>query len=70
MQDTSMQQSKRLQLEMLNMQQVSKDGTKEVGEYVENVKSHYVQQIFSASDIKATMENCLLEWWEFLFLFV
>ena len=33
-----------------------------VGEYVENVKSHYVQQIFSASDIKATMENCLLEW--------
>ncbi|KAG5112882.1 hypothetical protein AAZX31_13G116600 [Glycine max] len=61
MQDTSMQQSKRLQLEMLNMQQVSKDGTKEVDEYVENVKSHYVQQIFSASDIKATMENCLLE---------
>ncbi|XP_014514881.1 kinesin-like protein KIN-5B [Vigna radiata var. radiata] len=59
--DTSMQQSKRLQLEMLNMQQVSKDGTKEVSGYVENVKSHYVEQIFSASDINATMENCLLE---------
>lgn len=57
-----MQQSKRLWLEMLNMQEVSKDGTKEVNEYVENVKSHYVEQIFSASDIKATMENCLLEW--------
>ncbi|KAL2599261.1 hypothetical protein GLYMA_10G045500v4 [Glycine max] len=61
MQDTSMQQSKRLRLEMLNMQEVSKDGTKEVNEYVENVKSHYVEQIFSASDIKANMENCLSE---------
>ena len=57
-----MQQSKRLWLEMLNMQEVSKDGTKEVNEYVENVKSHYVEQIFSASDIKANMENCLSEW--------
>ena len=57
-----MQQSKRLRLEMLNMQEVSKDGTKEVNEYVENVKSHYVEQIFSASDIKANMENCLSEW--------
>ncbi|CAJ1968372.1 unnamed protein product [Sphenostylis stenocarpa] len=59
--DASMQHSKRLQQEMLNMQQVSEDGTKEVSGYVENVKSHVVQQIFSASDIKATMENCLLE---------
>jgi len=57
-----MQQSKILQLEMLNMQQVSKDGTKEVSAYVENVKSNFVEQIFSASDIKATMENRLLEW--------
>jgi len=62
----SMQQSKILQLEMLNMQQVSKDGTKEVSAYVENVKSNFVEQIFSASDIKATMENRLLEWWAFL----
>ncbi|XP_061351325.1 kinesin-like protein KIN-5B [Gastrolobium bilobum] len=60
MQDMSKQQSKRLQLEMLNMQQVSKDASKEVSEYVENAKSHFVEQIFSASGIKATMENCLL----------
>ncbi|KAK7279432.1 hypothetical protein RJT34_24485 [Clitoria ternatea] len=61
MQDTSVEQSKRLQQEMLNMKQVSKDATKEVSEYVENVKSHFVEQILSSSDIKATMENCLLE---------
>ncbi|XP_027366891.1 kinesin-like protein KIN-5B [Abrus precatorius] len=61
MQHTSMQQTERLQLEMLNMQQVSKDATKEVNEYVENWNSHFVEQIFSANDIKATMENCLLE---------
>lgn len=62
MQDTSMQQSNRLQLEMVNMQQVSKDATKEVGEYIEIAKSQFVNQVYSASDIEATMENCLLEW--------
>ena len=62
MQYMSIQQSKRLQQEMLNMQQVSKDATKEVSEYVEKAKSHFVEQIFSASDIKASMENFLLEW--------
>ncbi|KAL2323334.1 hypothetical protein Fmac_027713 [Flemingia macrophylla] len=61
MQDTSMQQSKRLQLEMFNMQQVSKDGTKEVHKYVENVKNHFVDQVFSASEIKAIMDDDLLE---------
>lgn len=63
MQDTSMQQSNRLQLEIVNMQQVSKDATKEVGEYIEIAKSQFVNQVYSASDIEATMENCLLEWW-------
>lgn len=57
-----MQQSKRLQQEMVNLQQVSKDATKEVSEYVENAKSHFVEQIFSTCDIKATLENCHLEW--------
>ncbi|KAJ1391346.1 P-loop containing nucleoside triphosphate hydrolase [Sesbania bispinosa] len=61
MQDTSMQHSKRLQLEMLNMQQVSNDATERVSEYVEKANSQFVKQIFSATNIKATMENCLLE---------
>ncbi|CAL0299611.1 unnamed protein product [Lupinus luteus] len=61
MQDTSVQQSKRLQQEMLNMQQVSKVATKEVSQYVENAKDHFVEQIFSASDIKAALESCHLE---------
>ncbi|KAF7818539.1 kinesin-like protein KIN-5B [Senna tora] len=61
MQDTSMKQSGRLQLEMCNIQQVSKDANKEVGEYLENVKSHYTVQMFSASDSRALMENCLMD---------
>ncbi|KAE9619448.1 putative plus-end-directed kinesin ATPase [Lupinus albus] len=61
MQDTSVQQSKRLQQEMLNMQQVSKVATKEVSQYVENAKDHFVEQIFSASDIKAALESCHIE---------
>lgn len=62
MQNLSMQQSTRLQLEMLNMQQVSKHATKEVNEYVDNANSQFAKQIFSANAIKATMENCLQEW--------
>lgn len=57
-----MQQSKRLQLEMLNMQLVSKDATKEVNEYVENEQSQFVKQIFSVNNFKAAMEDCLLDW--------
>ena len=62
MQETSLQQSNILQLQMLNMQQVSKDATDEVGEYIENVKSQFVNQVCPARNIDATMENCLLEW--------
>ncbi|CAJ2627591.1 unnamed protein product [Trifolium pratense] len=61
MQDTSVQQSKKLQLEMLNLQQVSKDATKEVNEYVENANNQFVEQIFSVNNFKATMEDCLLD---------
>lgn len=57
-----MQQSKTLQLEMFKMQQVSKDATKDVSEYVDNTNSQFTEQIFSANGIKATMEDCLLEW--------
>ncbi|XP_058764607.1 kinesin-like protein KIN-5B [Vicia villosa] len=60
-QDANVQQSKRLQLEMLNMQQVSKDATKEVNEYVENEQSQFVKQIFSVNSFKAAMEDCLLD---------
>lgn len=62
MQDASVQQSKRLQLEMFNMQQVSKDATNEVNEYVENANSQFVKQIFSVNSFKATIEDCLQDW--------
>lgn len=62
MQDASVQQSKRLQLEMFNVQQVSKDATKEVNEYVENANSQFVKQIFSVNSFKATIEDCLQDW--------
>ncbi|KAL1330140.1 kinesin-like protein KIN-5B [Arachis ipaensis] len=61
MQVMSTKQSERLQQEMFNIQQVSKDATKELCEYVENAKCHFVEQIFSANEIKSSMENCLLD---------
>lgn len=69
MQDTSKKQSERLQVEMSNMQQVSEDATKEVGEYLENVKSHYTLNMFSANESRSLMENCLLDWSVFSFIF-
>lgn len=62
MQESSRQQSKTLQLEMFKMQQVSNDATKEVSEFVDNTNCQFAQQIFSANGIKATMEDCLMEW--------
>ncbi|XP_054817526.1 kinesin-like protein KIN-5B [Prosopis cineraria] len=59
MQDTSLKQSKRLLLEMYNVQKISEDATKEVGKNVENVKSHFTVQSVFASDAKTLMENCL-----------
>lgn len=63
-----MKQSKRLQLEMCNMQQVSEDASKEVVKYAENVKSHFTVQMFSANDSRALMENCLHDWLVFFII--
>ncbi|KAG8376449.1 hypothetical protein BUALT_Bualt09G0064500 [Buddleja alternifolia] len=59
--DSSIQESKRLQLELSNMQQVLTTESKELNEYVEKVKDHYVGETFSATECRSTIENCLEE---------
>lgn len=44
------------------MHQVSTVAKEGLSEYIEQVKSHFVEDTFASAEIKATMENCLQEW--------
>ncbi|KAK4478585.1 hypothetical protein RD792_014071 [Penstemon davidsonii] len=59
--DSNIHESKKLLLELSNMQHVLTTEMKEINEYVEKVKDHYVNETFSSTECRATMENCLQE---------
>ncbi|KAM7509768.1 hypothetical protein LguiB_008643 [Lonicera macranthoides] len=59
--DTNIQESKLLREEMSNMHQVSAVAKEGLNEYIEQVKSHFMEDAFASAEIKATMENCLQE---------
>ncbi|KAK3226447.1 hypothetical protein Dsin_006309, partial [Dipteronia sinensis] len=61
MQDSSIQQKMRLQNEIVSIQQVSTDATKELNKHMERVESHFMEDTFSAAESKAIMENYLQE---------
>ncbi|KAL9429121.1 hypothetical protein AB3S75_031015 [Citrus x aurantiifolia] len=60
-QDTNIQQNKRLQNEISSVQQVSTDARKEFNKYRQNAESHFMEDTFSAAESRAIMENCLQE---------
>ncbi|KAA8518861.1 hypothetical protein F0562_016365 [Nyssa sinensis] len=60
-QDSTIQGNKILLQEMSNMQQVSADAKKEMNEYIEKVKSQFLEDTFISAETRAAMENCLQE---------
>ncbi|CAK9155209.1 unnamed protein product [Ilex paraguariensis] len=60
-QDTSVQENKRLLQELFKMQQVSVDAKRELNGYREEVKSRFLEETFTSAECKAAMENCLQE---------
>ncbi|GAV62678.1 LOW QUALITY PROTEIN: Kinesin domain-containing protein/DAP_epimerase domain-containing protein [Cephalotus follicularis] len=60
-QDSSMQENKKLQQEMSNIQQVLTDGKEELSKYVDKVKFHFMEDTFFAAESGALMEICLDE---------
>lgn len=44
---------------LTNMQQVSTKAEKELNEYIEKAKNHYLEDTFSSAECIATIENCL-----------
>lgn len=60
-QDSCMEENKRLQQEISNMQQIAVHAKKEVGEYLGKVEKHFLEDTFSAAENMAVMENYLQE---------
>lgn len=60
--DSSIQENKKMLLELSNMQQVLALEIEELNEYKEKVKDHYVDQTFSSTECRVAIENSLLEW--------
>ncbi|KAK6140266.1 hypothetical protein DH2020_025962 [Rehmannia glutinosa] len=59
--DAAAQESKRMLLELSDMQQILTSETKELNEYAEKVKNHFVDETFSSTERRVIIENCLQE---------
>ncbi|KAH7512980.1 kinesin-like protein KIN-5B [Ziziphus jujuba] len=59
--DSNKQENERLLQEMSDMQQVSTDATNELGEYLQNAESRFMEETFSAAECSLAMQNCLQE---------
>ncbi|KAL0409822.1 UNVERIFIED_CONTAM: Kinesin-like protein KIN-5B [Sesamum latifolium] len=59
--DSNIQESKRVLLELSSMQEVLTSEMEELNKYVEKVKVQYVDETFSSTECRATIENCLQE---------
>ncbi|CAA3002993.1 kinesin KIN-5B [Olea europaea subsp. europaea] len=59
--DSCIQENKRVMQGLTDMQQVSTKAEKELNEYIEKAKNHYLEDTFSSAECIATIENCLLD---------
>ncbi|KAH6805914.1 ATP binding microtubule motor family protein, partial [Perilla frutescens var. frutescens] len=59
--DSTKEESKKLLQELSNMQNVLTSEVRDLSEYAENVKDHYVEETFSSAECIVAMENNLLE---------
>ncbi|KAL7136508.1 hypothetical protein ABFS83_10G035900 [Erythranthe nasuta] len=59
--DSNIQESKRLLLDLSNMKQVLASEMEELNEYADKAKDHYVNETFSSTECRVAMENSLQE---------
>lgn len=59
--DTNLRENKLLLQEMFKMQQVSASANKELNEYAESVKSHFMEDAFTTAETTVMMDCCLEE---------
>ncbi|KAL8484006.1 hypothetical protein ACS0TY_026629 [Phlomoides rotata] len=59
--DTFIQERKKLLLELSNMQHVLTSEIRDLNEYADKAKDHYIDETFSSTECRFNMENCLNE---------
>ncbi|KAL6966124.1 hypothetical protein U1Q18_042583 [Sarracenia purpurea var. burkii] len=64
-----LQESKRLLQEISCMQKISGDVKEELNVYSDEVKRHFLEDTFTSAETRAIMESCLQEWYAFILLF-
>ncbi|XP_031102358.1 kinesin-like protein KIN-5B [Ipomoea triloba] len=60
-QNSSVEENKRLHQELSGFQQVSVNAKKELNGYVEKVKNNFVEDTFASAESRVTLDNCLQE---------
>lgn len=60
--DLDIQENKKLQQQMLSMQQISSDAKEELNNYVAKMENCFMKNTFSVAESRAMIENCLQEW--------
>lgn len=60
--DTNIKESKKLLRELSNMQNVLTSEIRDLNEYADKAKDHYINETFSSTECRFNMENCLSEW--------
>ncbi|XP_021910697.1 kinesin-like protein KIN-5B, partial [Carica papaya] len=59
--DLDIQENKKLQQQMLSMQQISTDAKEELNNYVAKMENCFMKNTFSVAESRAMIENCLQE---------
>lgn len=59
--DLDIQENKKLQQQMLSMQQISSDAKEELNNYVAKMENCFMKNTFSVAESRAMIENCLQE---------
>lgn len=60
--NTNLQENQLLLQEMSKMQQVSVTANKELNDYAERMKIHFIEETFASAETKAMIAGCIEEW--------
>ena len=60
--ESNTEESKKLLQELSNMQNLLSSEVRDLCEYAEKVKDHYMEETFLSAECVVAMENSLVEW--------
>lgn len=60
--ESNTEESKKFLQELSNMQNLLSSEVRDLSEYAEKAKDHYMEETFSSAECVVAMENSLVEW--------